>query len=88
MEENNFYLMGCDNFVVESDCSALGGLKDKPLADIKNERIQAIFTRINRYNFKVNHVPGSKNKVADLLSRQRSPSHQAADVDCPSRMVT
>ena len=30
------------------------------------------------------HVPGAKNKVADLLSRQKSPSHQAVDIECPS----
>ena len=36
MEENNFYLMGCDNFMVESDCSALSGLTKKPLAHVTN----------------------------------------------------
>ena len=36
------------------------------------------------YSFKVEHVPGAKNKVADLLSRQKSPSHQAVDIECPS----
>ena len=60
IEENNFYLMGCGHFIVESDCSALGGLKEKPLADIQNKRIQAIFARINQYNFNINHIPGTK----------------------------
>ena len=44
-------------------------LLSRPLCDIENKRLQNILSRAQNFNFVPNHIAGSKNDVANALSR-------------------
>ena len=51
--------------------SGLGllGLMDIHLADVDNKKLQEILERAGNYNWVLNHIKGSDNKICDALSR-------------------
>ena len=51
-----------------SDCQGQLGRFNKPLADITNRKIQKIMERAQNYAWKLTHIKGQHNKVADALS--------------------
>ena len=59
----------CEDVVLVSDCQGLLGMFNKPLADITNRKIQKIMERAQNYAWKLTHIKGQHNKVADALSR-------------------
>ena len=64
-----YFLYGAPKVNIFSDCSALGGLFAKPLGDIKNKRICAMVEKMMCFNLKFHHIAGTKNAIADCLSR-------------------
>ena len=52
-----------------SDCQGLLCMFGKPLADINNRKLQKIMEKAANYSWKLTHIKGSKNKIADALSR-------------------
>ena len=62
----NYYLAGCPEIELYSDCKSLKGLLDKSIPDILNPRQQRMVEKLQYYNFDVTHISGSNNKIADL----------------------
>ena len=65
----HYWIWGCPEIKLYSDCSGLLDMMNKPLADITNRRHQKILDRLQNYNFIGEHIPGVDNKIADCLSR-------------------
>ena len=68
-DANNYYLYAAPIINVYTDCSALEGIFNKNLGDIKNKRIRDMVERMMGYNFKFHHISGKKNEIADCFSR-------------------
>jgi len=66
MERFKYYLEGSKPFVVLTDHKPLLNI-DKKLS--KNRKLQRWRERMSIFNFVVQYIPGSKNVVADYLSR-------------------
>ena len=70
LEKAKHFVLGCPNLIVAVDHKPLLGLLgDKSLGDIENPRLRRFKERTLMYNFKMIHVPGALNKVADTASR-------------------
>ena len=61
MDANNYYLYAAPVINMFTDCSALEGIFNKNLGDIKNKRIRDMIERMMCYNFKFHHIPGKQN---------------------------
>ena len=68
LQSCNFYLRGNPGFLVKTDHNPLVGLFKKNIRDT-SEKLQPLLEACSLYNFKIEYIPGKKNKVADLLSR-------------------
>ena len=64
-----FWLIGCPEINLITDCSALKELMQKCISEIENPRLQKIISRCNFFNWKVSHVKGTDNNFIDTLSR-------------------
>ena len=64
----DFYLRAHPGFLVKSDHNPLVGIFKKDIRDT-SERLQPLLEACGMYNFQVEYIPGKKNLVADLLSR-------------------
>ena len=72
LEKAKHFVLGCPNLIVAVDHKPLLGLLgDKGLGDIENPRLRRFKERSLMFNFKMIHVPGVLNKVADTASRYR-----------------
>ena len=63
------FLYGAPKVNVFTDCSALVGLFAKPLGYIENKRIHAMVEKMMCFNLKFHHIAGTKNAIADCMSR-------------------
>ena len=54
---------------IYTDCSPLVALHRKDFSEIKNPRILRLMEKLVTYNLELRHIPGSRNKMADYLSR-------------------
>jgi hypothetical protein len=68
VEHWSFYLKG-RFFVVETDCAALQYLRSQRTLLELPQRLDRVLDKLARYDFKVVHVGGTSNAVADGLSR-------------------
>ena len=68
LQSCNFYLRGNPGFLVKTDHHPLVGLCKKNIRDT-SEKLQPLLEACSLYNFKMEYIPGKKNLVADLLSR-------------------
>ena len=64
----NYYLRAHPGFKVKTDHNPLVGLLKKDIRD-SSEKLQSMLEVCSRYTFKTEYIPGKKNLVADLLSR-------------------
>ena len=64
-DSNVYYLYGSSCINIYTDCSALEGIFQKNLGDIKNRRIRDMVEKMMCYNFKFHHIPGKSNRIAD-----------------------
>ena len=68
LQSCNHYLRAHPGFLVKTDHNPLVGLVKRDIRDT-SEKLQPLLEACARYNFKLEYIPGKKNKVADLLSR-------------------
>jgi hypothetical protein len=73
----DFYLRGMEEFVVRSDHFPLEGVFNKEMRDLP-KRLQPMRELCMPYSFTVKYLPGKKNAVADLLSREPIWSEEGA----------
>ena len=52
-----------------SDCSGLLDMMEKPLADIKNQKVQKILDKAQNYHRETIHISSEENEICDALSR-------------------
>ena len=70
LDKARHFTMGCSDLMVAVDHKPLlKVLGDRALDDIPNPRLRNIKEKILRYRFRVLHIPGVRNTVADALSR-------------------
>ena len=68
LQSCNFYLRAHPGFLVKTDHNPLVGLLKRDIRDT-SEKLQPLMEACAVYNFQLEYIPGKKNKVADLLSR-------------------
>ena len=64
-----YFLYGAPKVNFFTDYIALKGLFAKPLGDIKNKTIRAMVEGMMCFNLEFHHIPGTKNAIADCMSR-------------------
>ena len=58
-----------DKIIVKTDHLPLLGILKKPLEKIETKRLMKLAEKLQDYSFKIEYVQGSKNEMADALSR-------------------
>ena len=70
LKKAKYFVLGCNNLIVAVDHKPLLGiLNDKEIQDIDNLRLSKLKEKTFRFSFKIIHVPGIKNRIADTTSR-------------------
>ena len=73
LDKARFFALGCTDLIVAVDHKPL--LKifgDRTLEEIPNGRLRNLKERTLRYRFRIVHIPGIQNRVADAVSRNPS----------------
>ena len=71
LKKCHFYTAHSDNPVeILSDCSGLKDFQLQDITQIQNTRLLNIKANLQIYNYTVKHIKGSKNHLADVLSRR------------------
>ena len=82
LDKARHFTLGCSDLLVAVDHKPLlKVLGDRALDDIANPRLRNIKEKSLRYRFRVIHIPGVRNTVADALSRH--PVGEAETPDVP-----
>ena len=68
LQSCRYYLRAHPGFMVKTDHNPLVGLLKRDIRDT-SDKLQPLLEACSMYNFKIEYIPGKKNKVADLLSR-------------------
>ena len=68
-DSNVYYLYGAKCINIYTDCSALEGIFQKNLGDIRNKRIRDMVEKMMCFNFKFHHIPGKSNTIAYCFRR-------------------
>ena len=82
LDKARHFVLGCKNLTIAVDHKPL--LKiigDRSLDHICNTRLRNLKEKTLRYQFKMVHIPGVKNRASDTLSRQPTGDHH------PPKMV-
>ncbi|GBN62840.1 Retrovirus-related Pol polyprotein from transposon 17.6 [Araneus ventricosus] len=87
-EHFHYYVFG-QHVEIETDHKPLLGLIHKPFENI-SPKLQRHLLRLQRYSFKLIHVPGKYLAVADALSRAPLPTYpvSTSDIDNAQLMVS
>ena len=86
MDKSRYFVLGYIDLIVAVDHKPLLKLfGDRALEDIPNCRLCNLKEKTLRYKFRMAHVPGVKNKVADGLSRH--PADPAEMTDLPDDVI-
>ncbi|GBN21125.1 Retrovirus-related Pol polyprotein from transposon 17.6 [Araneus ventricosus] len=87
-EHFHYYVFG-QHVEIETDHKPLLGLIHRPFENI-SPRLQRLLLCLQRYSFKLIHVPGKYLAVADTLSRAPLPTHpvSTSDIDNAQLMVS
>jgi len=64
------YVSGIENLVVEVDASSIEGMLRRPQVS-PSDTINRWISKVNEYDFYLQHVPASRHKGPDALSRRR-----------------
>ena len=76
-----YYLKGMqDTFTVYTDHKPLTTMLQKNLCDVMNDRLGSMMEKVAWARFNVVYLPGNKNHIADLLSRNPSEEDKAEEV--------
>ena len=80
MKKCQYFILGCENFILATDHKPLlGVLGNRSLEEIENPRLQKLKEKTFRFRFSTIHVPGRRHKTADATSRQPV---QQAETEC------
>ena len=70
LHQTRYYILGCPDLIVTTDHKPLVSiLNGRSLTEITNRRLLNLKEKTLPYNFEIKHVPGTKNKGPDALSR-------------------
>merc|ERR1712082_358262 len=70
LKKCHFYTAHLDSPVkILSDCSGLKDFQLQDITQIQNTRLLNIKANLQIYNYTIKHIKGSKNHLADVLSR-------------------
>ena len=73
LDKTRYFVLGCSNLIIAVDHKPLLKIfTDRSLNDIPNTRLQNLKEKTLRYRFDIIHIPGTKNKAADAMSRYPS----------------
>lgn len=73
LDKARFFALGCTELIVAVDHKPLLKiLGDRCLEDISNSRLRNLKERTLRYRYRMIHIPGVRNRVADAVSRNPS----------------
>lgn len=73
LDKTRYYVLGCTDLTVAVDHKPLLQIfNDRSLNDIPNTRLRNLKEKTLRYKFRMVHIPGPKQKVADTVSRYPS----------------
>lgn len=78
-EHFHYYVFGKE-ILIQTDHKPLLGLIHKPF-DAISPRLQRLLLRLQRYSFKLTHVPGKELVIADALSRAPLPEDPVSTTD-------
>ena len=82
LDKSRYFTLGCSDLIVAVDYKPLlKVMGDRALDDIANPRLRNIKEKSLRYRFRVLHIPGVHNTVADALSQH--PVGEAEFPDLP-----
>ena len=71
LNKYNFYTAHSSKpIVVYSDCSGIKQFQLRDISDIDNKRMASIKCDIMHYKYKIKHISGQVNCIADCLSRR------------------
>ena len=88
------YLIGMANFDILTDHKSLVSVFKKDLASTENVRLRRFLEKVQEFNFEVKYIKGSKNSIADMLSRhpvspaEASIEEEGEEEHCVCRTVT
>ena len=85
------YLIGMAKFDILTDHKSLISVFKKDLCSTENVRLRRYLEKVQEFNFEVKYTKGSKNNIADMLSRHPvSPAEESIEdeEDCVCRAVT
>ena len=86
LDKARYFVLGCTDLIIAVDHKPLLKLfGDRALEDIPNSRLRNLKEKTLRYRFRMAHVPGVKNKVADGLSRH--PADPAEMIDLQDNVI-
>ena len=74
-----FWLRGAREFKIYTDHRALVGIESRVMTEQTSERIRKMVEAMSTFNYKIIHVRGRQNKIADFLSR--NPKWDGAKTD-------
>lgn len=77
LEQTKYFTQGCPKLLVITDHKPLKKIfGDRTLDEISNTRLFRLKQRTLPWHFRIEHMPGTTNGAADLLSRYPSPTSQ------------
>ena len=81
LKKAKYFVLGCESLIVAVDHKPLLGILDeKSLDEIENPRLENLKEKTLRYRFKIVHVAGVKNKVADAAKRFPTSNSESLDI--------
>ena len=79
LEHSRYYMIANPDVHIITDHNPIVGILGKSLHQIDNTRIVKLIERISHYSLMVEHVKGSDNHIADMLSRNPDDSQEAPE---------
>ena len=89
LDKARHFVLGCKNLTIAVDHRPL--LKifgDRSLDHISNTRLRNLKEKTLRYHFKIVHIPGTKNRAPDTLSRHPTGTDQPPKLILPDDIHT
>ena len=84
LDKARHFVLGCSDLVIAVDHKPLLKLfGDRSLEDIPNTRLCNLKEKTLRYRFRMVHIPGTRNKTSDTLSRHPSGMPSPARMNLP-----
>lgn len=73
LDKARYFVLGCEQLTIAVDHKPLLKIfSDRSLEDIPNTRLRNLKEKTLRYKFRIVHIPGVRNKLADSVSRYPS----------------